>query len=197
MPPDELYHGSTLNNYITIDRVGSIKRMKRNAIHLTGDISMAWKSAKRWKNETPIVLVIDAKQMMEDGYKFGATENGVWCIVDGPRYEIPTQYIKGLEDKEKSICKGFEVVIDESYFTPGNQRLLAYIVDEFDELKTYAIEIKQKYTDVDLDFKYTLGATIKDMISFLDNKYYLTFDTKKAIAKRIKDAYEKYEKWHD
>ncbi len=196
-PPDELYHGSTLNNYITIDRVGSIKRMKRNAIHLTGDISMAWKSAKRWKNETPIVLVIDAKQMMEDGYKFGATENGVWCIVDGPRYEIPTQYIKGLEDKEKSICKGFEAIIDESYLTPGNQRLLAYIVDEFDELKTYAIEIKQKYTDVDLDFEYTLGATIKDMIRFLDNKYYLTFDTKKAIAKRIKDAYEKYEKGHD
>lgn len=196
-PPDELYHGTTEHAYTLIRRSSAIKRMKRNAIHLTGDISMAWKSAKRWKNETPIVLVIDAKQMMEDGYKFGATENGVWCIVDGPRYEIPTQYIKGLEDKEKSIFKGFEVVIDESYLTPGNQRLLAYIVDEFDELKTYVIELKQKYTDVGLDFEYTLGATIKDMIRFLDNKYYLTFDTKKAIAKRIKDAYEKYEKGHD
>lgn len=196
-PPNELYHGTTEYAYSLIHRSGDIKKMKRNAIHLTADIHMAWKSAKRWKNETPLVLVIDAKQMIKDGYNFGVTENGVWCIVNGPRYEIPIYYIKRVEKREKTICKNFEIVIDESYLTPGNQRLLAYIVDEFDELKTYAIEIKQKYTDVGLDFKYTLGATIKDMISFLDNKYYLAFDTKKAVAKRIKDAYEKYEKGHD
>ena len=195
-PPDELYHGTTDYAYSLIYRSGAIKKMKRNAIHLTADIHMAWKSAKRWKNETSLILVIDAKQMIEDGYKFGATENEVWCIVDGPRYDISTQYIKRVEDKEKPICKEVEVIVDESYLNPGNQRLLGYIVDEFDELKTYCFEFKPRYDDIGLDFQYTLGATIKDLIRFFDNKYYLTLDIKKDIAKQIKDAYEKWKKEH-
>lgn len=196
-PPNELHHGTNLNNYGMIDKSGFINRMARNAVHLTADFRMAWKSAKRWKNETPIVLVIDAKQMIKDGYIFGMTENGVWCIADGLRYDISTQCIKRVEDKEKPICKEFEVIIDESYLNPGNQRLLGYIVDEFDELKTYCFEIKQRYNDVGLDFQYTLGAAIKDTIRFFDDKYHLTFDMKNAIAKQIKNAYEKWEKEHE
>lgn len=196
-PPNELYHGTNLNNYGMIDKSGFINRMARNAVHLTADFRMSWKSAKRWKNETPILLVIDAKQMIKDGYIFGMTENGVWCIADGLRYDISTQYIKRVEDKEKPICKEFEVIIDESYLNPGNQRLLGYIVDEFDELKTYCFEIKQRYNDVGLDFQYTLGAAIKDTIRFFDDKYHLTFDMKNAIAKQIKNAYEKWEKEHE
>lgn len=197
VPPAELYHGTTEHTYTLIRRSGNIKRMDRNNIHLTADLKAAWKSAKRWKNETPIVLLIDAKQMIKDGYKFGVTENNIWCIVDGPRYEILTQYIKRVENKEKPICKEFEVIIDKSYLNPGNQRLLGYIVDEFDELKTYCFEINQRYDDIGLDFQYTLGATIKDMIRFFDNKYHLTFDMKKAIAKQIKNAYEIWEKEHE
>lgn len=196
-PPDELYHGTNLNNCRMIDKSGFINRMTRNAVHLTADFRMAFKSAKRWKNETPVVLVIDAKQMIKDGYTFGMTENGVWCIADGPRYDISTQYVKRVENKEKPICKEFEVIIDESYLIPGNQRLLGYIVDEFDELKTYCFEIKQRHDDIGLDFQYTLGAAIKDVISFFDSKYYLTFDIKKAIAKQIKNAYEKYKEEHE
>ena len=197
VPPAELYHGTTEHAYTLIRRSGAIKRMDRNNIHLTADLRAAWKSAKRWKDETPIVLLIDAKQMIKDGYKFGVTENNIWCIVDGPRYEILTQYIKRVENKEKPICKEFEVIIDESYLNPGNQRLLGYIVDEFDELKAYCFEIDQRYNDIGLDFQYTLGTTIKDMIRFFDNKYHLTFDMKKAIAKQIKNAYEKWEKEHE
>ena len=196
-PPDELYHGTTDYAYSLIHRTGTIKKMKRNTIHLTADIHMAWKSAKRWKNETPLVLIIDAKQMIKDGYKFGVTENGVWCIADGPRYDISTQYVKRVENKEKPICKEFEVIIDKSYLNPGNQRLLGYIVDEFDELKTYCFEIKQRYNDIDLDFQHKLGATIKDLVRFFDSKYYFTFDIKKAIAKQIKNAYEKYKEDHE
>ena len=193
-PPDELYHGTNLDNYRMIDKSGFINKMARNAVHLTADIRMAFKSAKRWKNETPLVLVIDAKQMMKDGYKFGVTENGVWCIADGPRYDISTQYIKRVEDKEKLICKEVEVIVDESYLNPGNQRLLGYIVDEFDELKTYCFEIKPRYDDIGLNFQYRLGDTIKYVIRFFDNKYYLTLDIKKDIAKQIKDAFEKWKK---
>lgn len=196
-PPDELYHGTTDHAYDLICRTGAIKKMRRNAIHLTADIHMAWKSAKRWKNETPCVLVIDAKQMIKDGYKFGVTENGVWCIVGGPRYEIPTYYIKRVERRERSSISKIEITVDESYLNPGDPRLLIYVANENEELKTYCFEIKPRYDDIGLDFQYTLGATIKDMISFFDNRYYLTLDIKKDIAKQIKNAYEKWEKEHE
>lgn len=196
-PPDELYHGTTEYAYGLIHRSSTIKKMKRNAIHLTADIHMAWKSAKRWKNETPLVLVIDAKQMIKDGYNFGVTENGVWCIVNGPRYEIPIYYIKRIEKREKTICKNFEIVIDESYLNPGDTQLRIYISNEYNELKTYIMEIKQMYTDVGLDFEWTLGIIIKDVIGDLENEYCLTLDIKKAIAKQIKSSYEKWEKERD
>lgn len=196
-PPDELYHGTTDYAYSLIHRSGAIKKMKRNTIHLTADIHMAWKSAKRWKNETPLVLVIDAKQMIKDGYNFGVTENGVWCIVNSPRYEIPIYYIKRVEKREKNICKNFEIVIDESYLNPGDPRLVIYISNEYNELKTYIMEITQMYTDVGLDFKWTLGISIKDVIRHLGNEYCLTLDIKKAIAKQIKSSYEKWEKEHE
>ena len=193
-PPDELYHGTTEHAYTLIRRSSAIKRIRRNAIHLTADIHVAWESAERWKNETPLVLVIDIKQMVKDSYKFGVIENGVWCIVDGPRCEISTWYIKRVEERERPICKGIEVVIDESYLNPGDPRLIIYIVDEHDELKSYCMEIKRMYTDVGLDFEWTLGIIIEDVIHFLENKYYLIMDIKKSIAKQIKNAYEKWEK---
>lgn len=196
-PPDELYHGTTEHAYGLIHRSSAIKKMKRNAIHLTADIHMAWKSAKRWKNETPLVLVIDAKQMIKDGYNFGVTENGVWCIVNGPRYEIPIYYIKRVEKREKTICKNFEIIIDESYLNPGDPRLVIYISNEYNELKSYIMEIKQMYTDVGLDFNWTLGIIIKDVIRCLENEYCLTLDIKKAIAKQIKSSYEIYKKEHE
>lgn len=196
-PPNELYHGTTEYAYSLIHRSGDIKKMKRNAIHLTADIHNAWKSAKRWKNEIPLVLVIDANQMIKDGYKFGVTENGVWCIADGPRYDISTQYIKRVEEREKSICKNFEVVIDESYLNPGDPRLVIYISNEYNELKSYSMEIKQMYTDVGLDFNWTLGIIVKDVIRHLEYEYCLTLDIKKTIAKQIKSSYGKREKEHE
>lgn len=196
-PPDELYHGTTHHASALIHRSGFIKRMKRNAIHLTADIHTAWKSAKRWKNETPIVLVIDTKRMIKDGYNFGVTENGVWCIVNSPRYEIPIYYIKRVAKREKTICKNFEIVIDESYLNPGDPRLVIYISNEYNELKIYSMEIKQMYTDVGLDFNWTLGIIVKDAIRCLENEYCLTLDIKKAIAKQIKSSYEIYKKEHE
>ncbi len=105
VPPAELYHGTTEHAYTLIRRSGAIKRMDRNNIHLTADLKAAWKSAKRWKDETPIVLVIDIKQMIKDGYKFGVTENNIWTIDDdlSIRDEIPDQYIKDVLRIEKDI----------------------------------------------------------------------------------------------
>lgn len=53
------------------------------------------------------------------------------------------------------------------------------------------------YTDVGLDFNWTLGIIIKDVIRCLENEYCLTLDIKKAIAKQIKSSYEIYKKEHE
>lgn len=195
-PPDELYHGTTEYAYGLIHRSGVIKKMKRNAIHLTADIHMAWKSAKRWKNESPLVLVIDVKQMIKDGYKLGVTENGVWCIADGPRYDISTQYTKRIEGRESSINE-IEIVIDESILFHDKPRLIIYITDNKNKLRCCAMEISRLYSNLSLDFGDTIGITLKALINYLENFLWLSGDDKKAIAKQLKDAYEKYQKEHD
>ena len=62
--------------------------MKRHAVHLNALEEKAWQSAKRW-HKIPVVLKIDALEMIHDGYQFGVSENGVWCIE-----KVPIKYIK-------------------------------------------------------------------------------------------------------
>ena len=61
--------------------------MQRHAVHMQADIDRSWQSAERW-HLTPVVLRINARKMAEDGYKFGVTENEVWCTE-----EVPVKYI--------------------------------------------------------------------------------------------------------
>ena len=89
-PPDILYHGTTLEAYRKIQKSGHISRISRHAVHLVADESIAWKSAMRW-NRTPIVLMISARDMDQDGYEFGCSDNDVWCTK-----EVPVRYIKKL-----------------------------------------------------------------------------------------------------
>ena len=49
--------------------------------------AITWKSAERW-HKTPVVLKIAAAEMYRDGYRFGATENEVWCTE-----EVHVKYI--------------------------------------------------------------------------------------------------------
>ena len=86
-PPDTLYHGTTAQAYTKILASGTVSRIKRHAVHMQADESKAWLSAKRW-HLTPVVLKIDASQMVKDGYQFGVSENGVWCTET-----VPTEYI--------------------------------------------------------------------------------------------------------
>ena len=60
---------------------GYISKMARHAVHMQPDAEKAWQSARRWKKRrmTPVVLVIDAAGMAEDGIAFGVSDNGVWC----------------------------------------------------------------------------------------------------------------------
>lgn len=86
-PPHILYHGTTSQAYEAILVSGGISRMKRHAVHMQAELNKAWQSAKRWK-QTPVVLVIDAQQMAAEGYKFGVSENDVWCTE-----HVPANYI--------------------------------------------------------------------------------------------------------
>ena len=87
VPPEYLYHGTTTKAAELIEKSGAIKKMQRHAVHMQADINKAWQSAERW-HLTPVVLKIDAGKMADDGFKFGVTENEVWCTD-----EVPVKYI--------------------------------------------------------------------------------------------------------
>ncbi len=89
-PPDILYHGITSSAYKKILKSGYISKMKRHAVHTQQDINKAWLSAIRWYL-TPIVLEIDAKAMVNDGYLFGVSDNNVWCVD-----QVLVQYIRNV-----------------------------------------------------------------------------------------------------
>lgn len=85
-PPKYLYHGTTTKALSLIEHSGKLSKMKRHAVHLQATMSKSWQSAERW-GLTPVILEIDAEQMYNDGYKFGKSENDVWCVE-----EVPTKY---------------------------------------------------------------------------------------------------------
>lgn len=87
-PPAILYHGTTAQAHEKIMASGAICKMKRHAVHLQVDKENAWQSASRWHGATPVLLKIDAAQMHCDGFRFGVSDNAVWCTE-----EVPVRYI--------------------------------------------------------------------------------------------------------
>ena len=89
VPPDVLYHGTSLEAYESIKIVG-LTKMKRTHVHLSSDIDTATKVGSRHtKGKQPIILEIDAKSMYKSGGKFYLSENKVW-LTD----YVPVRYIK-------------------------------------------------------------------------------------------------------
>lgn len=86
-PPLFLFHGTTTIAMNKIDASGSIKKMKRHAVHLQQAEEKAWQSAKRW-HLVPVLLKVNAEEMFHDGYVFGMADNGVWCTDN-----VPVKYI--------------------------------------------------------------------------------------------------------
>lgn len=74
-PPDVLYHGTAKEFADSIIKQGILKG-KRLYVHLSTTIETATKVGQR--HGAPVVLVIDAKRMSEDGKKFFLSRNGVW-----------------------------------------------------------------------------------------------------------------------
>jgi putative RNA 2'-phosphotransferase len=75
IPPDILYHGTAEKNITSIKQQGLIKG-NRHHVHLSADTETARKVGMRYG--IPVILIIDAKRMYEQGFKFFRSENGVW-----------------------------------------------------------------------------------------------------------------------
>lgn len=86
IPNGNLFHGTAKRFKENILKEG-ITKQSRQYVHLSGDINTAINVGKR--HGEPMVLVIDAKAMYEDGYKFYLSENSVW-LTD----YVPVKYIK-------------------------------------------------------------------------------------------------------
>jgi len=74
-PPDVLYHGTAHRFNESIGNTG-ITKQSRNHVHLSDNYDTAVTVGKR--HGQVIVLLIDAKQMHDDGLKFFLSDNGVW-----------------------------------------------------------------------------------------------------------------------
>jgi putative RNA 2'-phosphotransferase len=91
-PPSILYHGTTRNVWLLIQKSGGLKKMNRHHVHMAPDTKTAEIVANRWKGQQPCVLWIDSYIMDRDGYQFFISDNGVW-MTD----HVPLIYLKRWE----------------------------------------------------------------------------------------------------
>ena len=89
-PPAELFHGTVAGVVESILREG-LRRMRRHHVHLSSDIETARRVGGR--RGRPVVLVVAAEQMADDGFVFFRSANGVW-LVD----EVPGRYLAVASD---------------------------------------------------------------------------------------------------
>ena len=85
-PPCELYHGTAKELISSIMTEGLIHG-SRQYVHLSSDVITAENVGKR--HGEPVVLWVDAVRMVNDGYKFYLSDNGVW-LTEG----VPVGYIR-------------------------------------------------------------------------------------------------------
>lgn len=93
VPPEFLYHGTGERNINNIINNG-IKKMKRIHVHLSDNLETAITVGKR--HGKPIVFKINTARMINDGYKFYLSENGVWLTDFVPNDYISNIGIEGI-----------------------------------------------------------------------------------------------------
>lgn len=86
-PPEFLYHGTATRFLDSILKEG-LKPQQRQHVHLSRDIETATKVGQRYGK--PIILAIKARLMVEQGFVFYLSENGVW-LTDKVPIEFITQ----------------------------------------------------------------------------------------------------------
>lgn len=89
-PPECLYHG-TATRFIHSIREQGLKKQKRHHVHLSADEDTATQVGSR--HGKPIILIVNALEMHQEGYKFFQSENGVWLTE-----KVPVKYIDFPEE---------------------------------------------------------------------------------------------------
>ncbi|MDJ0911389.1 MAG: RNA 2'-phosphotransferase [Woeseiaceae bacterium] len=76
-PPDRLFHG-TATRFLESIRNEGLKRQNRQFVHLSPDNATAISVGGR--HGRPVVLIVNARAMEDDGCEFYYSENGVWLV---------------------------------------------------------------------------------------------------------------------
>ena len=87
-PPEILYHGTAERFSASIEAKGLLPQ-NRLYVHLSPDMETAEKVGRR--HGKPIIYLVNAGQMRQDGYTFLLSANGVWLTK-----MVPAQYLKRL-----------------------------------------------------------------------------------------------------
>jgi len=116
-PPDILYHGTAEKSLENIRKDGITKR-SRLYVHLSSSDDIAIEVGRR--HGKPVVLEIDAKKMIEDGFKFYLSENKVWLTEVVPNQYIienPVSYFINKYNDSLTIPDGEGISISEKEFS--------------------------------------------------------------------------------
>lgn len=84
-PPKLLLHGTGKKYVESIDEQGLVSK-SRLYVHLSSDEETAVNVGKR--HGSPVLYVVKAGEMYQDGYKFYLSRNGVWLTK-----EVPVKYL--------------------------------------------------------------------------------------------------------
>ena len=90
VPPEVLYHGTGRKYVESINKEGLLPR-QRLYVHLSGDVETALKVGKR--HGEPLIYKILAGKMVDAGYKFYLSENGVWLTK-----AVPVKFLRSYEE---------------------------------------------------------------------------------------------------
>lgn len=85
-PPAILYHG-TVERFLESIKEQGLLSGQRQYVHLSSDQKTAEVVGKR--RGSPVILVIEASRMCEEGMQFYLSENGVWLTAS-----VPVSYIQ-------------------------------------------------------------------------------------------------------
>ncbi|WGD33555.1 RNA 2'-phosphotransferase [Olleya sp. YS] len=80
-PPEILYHG-TVAKFIEAIKENGLQKMSRQHVHLSKDLDTAVKVGTR--RGKPIILSVRALDMLNNGFLFYCSENGVWLTDNVP-----------------------------------------------------------------------------------------------------------------
>lgn len=87
-PPERLFHGTAERSVSLIEQRGLIK-MARHHVHLSADAETARRVGAR--HGKPVIFEVDTAKMIEAGFEFFVSENGVWLVE-----EVPPEFLKLL-----------------------------------------------------------------------------------------------------